>query len=80
HALMTAGIISLFPFDHAAQGETSLMMALCPQGVDMDKFSKDDWYTASATDAHAALGEKGRDLILDHMRQVLGLTSPAASK
>ncbi|MDP1730954.1 MAG: creatininase family protein [Devosia sp.] len=71
HPLMTPEIIERFPFDHAAQGETSLMMALCPEGVDMDRFSEEKWYTRSARDASPGLGAKGRDLILAHMRQVL---------
>ena len=77
HPLMTAEIIAQFPFDHAAQGETSLMMALCPEGVEMDRLSDDKWYTRSARDASPELGAKGRDLILEHMRQVL--RSPKAA-
>ncbi len=72
HPLMTPEIISQFPFDHAAKGETSLLMALCPEGVDMGRFEAGPWYTESAADASLELGEKGRDLILGHMRQVLG--------
>lgn len=73
HPLMTPEIIAEYPFDHAAQGETSLLMALCPEGVDMDRFSQGPWYTASAVDASPELGAKGRDLILGHMRRVLGI-------
>jgi creatinine amidohydrolase len=72
HPLMTPEIIAEYPFDHAGQGETSLLMALCPEGVDMDRFSAEQWYTQSAADASRELGDKGRDLILDHMRGVLG--------
>jgi len=73
HPLMTPEIIARFPFDHAAQGETSLMMALCPEGVDLECLVTDKWYTKSAEIASVALGEKGRNLILDHMRDVLGV-------
>lgn len=73
HPLMTSEIIAQFPFDHAAQGETSLLMALCPEGVEMERLDADKWYTKSAETASVALGEKGRDLILDHMRDVLGV-------
>ena len=31
HPLMSPEILAQYPFDHAGQGETSLMMALCPQ-------------------------------------------------
>mgnify|MGYP000034027575 CR=1 FL=1 len=71
HPLMTADIVAEYPFDHAGIGETSLMMALCPEGVDMARLDPDEWYSASAKQASQALGEKGRDLILAHLRSVL---------
>ncbi len=71
HPLMTPEIIAQFPFDHAGQGETSLLLALCPEGVDLKRRVADQWYAQSAADASTELGEKGRDLILKHMRDVL---------
>lgn len=71
HPLMTPEIIGQYPFDHAGQGETSLMMALCPQAVDMTRLENALWYTKSAAKASAELGARGRDLILAHLRQVL---------
>jgi creatinine amidohydrolase/Fe(II)-dependent formamide hydrolase-like protein len=73
HPLMTQDIISQFPFDHAGEGETSLMMAMCPGAVDMDKFDDERWYVKSAANASADLGKRGRELILAHLRGVLGL-------
>ena len=72
HPLLTPDMFAQFPFDHAGQGETSLMLALCPEAVEMDKLDTDKWYTRSAADASAELGAKGRDLILAHMRRALG--------
>jgi creatinine amidohydrolase len=72
HPLMTPDIIRSYPFDHAGLGETSLLMALCPEGVDMTKFSDEKWYSRSAAQASAELGRKARELILAHMRGVLG--------
>lgn len=72
HPLMTPDIIKQFPFDHAGKGETSLMMALCPEAVDMSKYKEENWYAKDATKASAKLGETGRDLILSQMRRVLG--------
>ena len=72
HPLMTAEIIENYPFDHAGIGETSLMLALCPEAVDMDRLSTETWYTTDAKRASAELGMKGRDLILAHMRKILG--------
>ncbi len=71
HPLMTSEIIEQYPFDHAGIGETSLLMALCPDVVHLDKISPDQWYTSTASDASGDLGEKGRALILAHMREVL---------
>ncbi|MGQ0485190.1 MAG: creatininase family protein [Hyphomicrobiales bacterium] len=71
HALMTPEIIKHYPFDHAGQGETSLMLALCPEAVDMQRLSDKTWYTRDAKEASAELGRRGRDLILEHMRKVL---------
>jgi len=72
---MTPEIIAQFPFDHAGEGETSLMMALCPEGVDMKRLTSKRWYARSARKASAKTGEKGRDLILSHVRRALGATS-----
>ena len=71
HPLMDEEIIKQYPFDHAAQGETSLMMALCPEGVDMEHLSTDKWYLESAKDASKELGVKGVQLILNRMRKIL---------
>jgi creatinine amidohydrolase/Fe(II)-dependent formamide hydrolase-like protein len=75
HPLMTPEIIAQFPFDHAGQGETSLMLALCPEAADMDRLSNEQWYTRSAREASRELGLKGCDLVLAHMRKVLGIGS-----
>ncbi len=72
HPLMTPEIIARYPFDHAGIGETSLMMTLCPEAVDMAHFPDNTgWYTATARDASAELGAMGRDMILDRLRTLL---------
>ena len=72
HPLMTPEILAEYPFDHAGQGETSLMMALCREAVDMGRFPENKgWYTATAKDATAELGCKGRDMILERLRRLL---------
>lgn len=72
HSLMSSDTMADYPFDHAGQGETSLMMALCPEAVDTTKFADNKaWYTESAKDASVALGEKGRDLIVARLRELL---------
>jgi creatinine amidohydrolase len=72
HALMDDEILAKFPFDHAGQGETSLMMALCPETVAPEKRDPEEWFTASAADASPELGQQGVEMILNHLRRVLG--------
>jgi hypothetical protein len=76
HPLLNAEAIKLFPFDHAGEGETSLMLDLCPEGVDMGRFSAKQWFTRTARKASAETGRRGRQLILAHMRAVMGLDRP----
>ncbi|MCK5804334.1 MAG: creatininase family protein [Lentisphaeria bacterium] len=71
HPLMDDEILAKFPFDHAGQGETSLMMALCPETVDMEAFDETRWYAQSAKEASRELGLQGVEMILAHMRRVL---------
>jgi creatinine amidohydrolase len=73
HPLLTEEAIRQFPFDHAGEGETSLMMELCPEGVDMTRFSTKEWFARSAKQASAATGRRGVQLILANMRKVMGL-------
>ncbi len=71
YPLMSAEIIKQYPFDHAAEGETSLMMSLCPEGVDMGHLSTEKWYLESAKKANKELGDRGVKLVLDRMRSIL---------
>jgi creatinine amidohydrolase/Fe(II)-dependent formamide hydrolase-like protein len=72
HPLMTPEAMKGYPFDHAGEGETSLLMALCPEGVDLEKLSTKSWYTRSALGASAELGAQGRERILARLRKVFG--------
>ena len=71
HPLMDEQTIKDYTFDHAGIGETSLMMSLCPEGVDMSKFTEDKWYTRTANDATAEYGDTAKQGIIDHLRKVL---------
>jgi creatinine amidohydrolase len=71
HPLMDAEIISQYPFDHAAIGETSLMMELLPESVDMTYLDTSKWYLETAKDANRELGAKGASLVLERMRKIL---------
>ncbi len=71
HPLMDEAIIDAYDFDHAGVGETSLMMALCPEGVDMTKFDPKPWYSRTATRATREYGEKAVALILERLKRIL---------
>jgi creatinine amidohydrolase len=67
-----------YPFDHAGRGETSLLMALLPEGVDMSQISEEKWYSRSASEATREFGMKGRERILAHLRRALGVEGAKA--
>ena len=69
HPLMIPANMEGYPFDHAGQGETSLMLDLFPEAVDAARIADGKWYTRSAKDASRDLGERGRNLILAQLRQ-----------
>jgi creatinine amidohydrolase/Fe(II)-dependent formamide hydrolase-like protein len=72
HPLMTPEMFGSYPFDHAGVGETSLMMALCPEEVEMDRVGQNTgWYTETAKDSSAELGREGVALILQRLRKLL---------
>ncbi len=60
-----------YPIDHAGKLETAMMMSLCPEGVDMDRFTTDNWYAQTAKDASASFGEEIKAKILDYLRLLL---------
>jgi creatinine amidohydrolase/Fe(II)-dependent formamide hydrolase-like protein len=71
HPLMDEGIISQYSFDHAGIGETSLMLELQPDSVDMDYLDTSKWYLESAKDANREYGAKGASMVLERMRKIL---------
>jgi creatinine amidohydrolase len=71
HPLMTPEMMRQFPFDHAGLGETSLLLALAPEGVDMARVTDGShWYVKGAEGASAELGRKGVELVLARLREV----------
>jgi len=71
HPLMDEETMKKFPPDHAGLLESSLMMALCPDGVDMKLFSPGKWYCESAVNANVEYGNAAKQMILDRMRAIL---------
>ena len=74
HPLMPPEVAQHFPFDHAGEGETALMLALAPETVEAGRMAENHgWYTATAPKATKAQGEAGVAVILDHLRRLLSL-------
>lgn len=71
HPLMDAEIISRYSFDHAGIGETSLMLELAPETVDMEHLDTSKWYLQSAREANREFGAEGAAMVLERMRRIL---------
>lgn len=74
HPLMPPETARHFPFDHAGEGETALMLALAPETVEPARMAENaTWYTETAPKATRAQGEAGVAVILNHLKGLLGL-------
>ncbi len=71
---MSAEAQAVYPIDHAGEQETSLMMAFCPEAVDMNRFSGDKWYSKGAKNASISYGNKAKEIILRDMKKAMGYT------
>ncbi len=72
HPLMDSEIIKNYIFDHAGEGETSLLMALAPEGVEMARVIENStWYTKSAKNSSAEKGELVTLQILNRLIELL---------
>ncbi|MCM8777619.1 MAG: creatininase family protein [Candidatus Omnitrophica bacterium] len=71
HPFMDEETQKKFPIDHAGKQETSLMLAFCPEGVDMKRFTEKKWYSQSAKDASLEYGLAAKEMILRKMKEVL---------
>jgi len=71
HPFMDEETQKNFPIDHAGQQETSLMLAFCPEGVDMKRFTEKKWYSKGAKKASLEYGLAAKEMILKKMKDVL---------
>jgi len=71
HPLMDEKTQKEYTFDHAGIGETSLMMSLCPEGVNMEQFDSEKWYASTAKQASVEYGDTAKQRILEHLTRVL---------
>ena len=67
HPLMPATMNGKYPFDHAGIGETSLMLALCPEAVDAGQFRRQQGLVHGERQDASANWAKGVAMILDHL-------------
>lgn len=74
HPFMSPELQKKWPVDHAGIQETSLMMAFCPEGVDMARHDGKLWYCESAKQANLEYGMEARRAILASLKKML---SPA---
>lgn len=70
---MSAEAQSQFPIDHAGEQETSLMMAFCPECVDMKRFNETKWYSQGAKNASLDYGNHAKTIILRDMKKAMGI-------
>jgi creatinine amidohydrolase len=68
---MSAEAQAQFPIDHAGEQETSLMMAFCPECVDMKRFNEKKWYSLGARKASLEYGNRAKAIILHDMKMML---------
>ena len=71
HPLMGPEWMQGYPFDHAGEGETSLMLAMFPEAVEPTRVAEAKWYAKSAAVASAERGRQGLERALEHLRQVV---------
>ncbi len=71
HPLMDEETQKKFPIDHAGRQETSLMFAFYPEGVDMEKFDENKWYSKTAKKATKEYGEKAKKEIIEKIKRFL---------
>jgi creatinine amidohydrolase len=74
HPFMDTETQKKYPIDHANLQETSLMMAFCPEGVDMKILSQKKWYCEQANQANLDYGNAAKEMILASMRKILNPT------
>ncbi len=71
HPFMDEETQKKFPIDHAGKQETSLMLAFCPEGVDMKRFTEKKWYSKDAKSASLEYGLVAKEMILKKMKERL---------
>lgn len=61
---------SLYPINHVGKQEPSLMMAFCPEAVDMGRFDESKCYSKGVKVASLKYGNEAKEIILRYMKIV----------
>ena len=68
---MCAEAQAQWPIDHAGEQETSLMMAFCPDGINMNLHDNKYWYAQHAPKANMEYANKAKAFILTDLKNRL---------
>ena len=68
---MCAEAQAQWPIDHAGEQETSLMMAFCPDGINMNLYDNKYWYAQHAPKANMEYANKAKTFILADLKNRL---------
>lgn len=69
---MSSEVQSATGYDHAGEFESSILMALYPDAVQLDRLDEaDHWFIKSAAKANAALGERMVQLSLEYLDKTI---------
>ena len=61
-----------FHLDHAGKWETSLLMALYPEAVKLERVNdSDEWFCQSANGANIEIGDRMADMLVDNLDKLL---------
>jgi creatinine amidohydrolase len=68
---MCAEAQAQWPIDHAGEQETSLMMAFCPDGINMSLYDNKYWYAQHAPKANMVYANNAKTFILAELKNRL---------
>lgn len=71
HPFMDMATQAEYPIDHTGEQESSLMMAFCPEGIDMSRLSEEKWYCEHSRKANLDYGNAAKERTLATMRSIL---------
>lgn len=71
HPIMTTEIADKYVRDHAGKGETSSMLNINPNLVDMSKIDDSLWYARPAVEGSAEFGDERQNACADNIEAIL---------